>query len=207
MNRVTKRIGSGTGTIFLAVFSMSALTNDTAAKAASAVLPLPESLRAGATAVSRDGGKFTVLKKGSNQMVCIREPEEGTGRHYQNGKIFWAECFDEKIFAAMKREDELAAELRSQGKTPTAKILDDALDSEIKAGKLKLPDHPTLGFQMLGPIAGFNSAANSVSHEIKAWQMVIIPYSTGASLSLPEARAEGMPWVMDSGTWMSHIMV
>jgi hypothetical protein len=43
--------------------------------------------------------------------------------------------------------------------------------------------------------------------EIKSWQMVIIPYATGASLSLPEKRTPGFPWVMNSGSPMAHIMV
>ena len=37
----------------------------------------------------------------------------------------------------MKRGDELAEEFRRAGKTPDAKMVDGALDSEIKAGKLK----------------------------------------------------------------------
>ena len=37
--------------------------------------------------------------------------------------------------------------------------------------------------------------------------MVIIPYATGASLSLPEKESGGMPWVMSAGTVMAHIMI
>jgi hypothetical protein len=107
----------------------------------------------------------------------------------------------------MRRGVELRQEFLRAGKTVDAKMVNDVLDGEIKAGKLKLPDHPTMGFQMRGPLSGYNEAKNSVSSAIKAWQMVIIPYTTGASLSLPEKPTEGMPWVMSSGTWSSHIMV
>jgi hypothetical protein len=37
--------------------------------------------------------------------------------------------------------------------------------------------------------------------------MVIVPYATGASLSFPEKESDGMPWVMDAGTFIAHIMI
>ena len=173
-----------------------------------AVLPLPESLRGGATVVNSEaGGKYTVLRKGSNDMVCIHEPSEGAGRAYQSGKIFWVHCYNESIFAWMKRRAELMNDFAREGKTVDAKAVNNAVESEIKSGKLKLPDHPTTGFQMRGPISGYNAVANTVSSEIKSWQMVIIPYATGASLSLPEQPTPGLPWVMNAGSPMAHIMV
>jgi len=141
-------------------------------------------------------------------MVCIDEPTEGQGRGYPAGaQIFWVHCYHESISAVLKRRAELRQEFLLAGKTADVKMLDDALDTEIKAGKLKLPSHPTMGFQMRGPLNGYNQATNSVTSEIMTWQMVIIPYATGASLSLPEERKEGMPWVMESGTWGAHIMI
>jgi hypothetical protein len=194
-----------TGSAPVAAFAQSA---GTSALIKAAVLPLPESLRAGATVVNFEaGGTYTVLRKGSNDMVCIHEPTEGTGRAYKSGKIFWAHCYNESIFAMMKLRADLMKDLARAGKTVDAKVVNDAVESEIKSGKLKLPAHPTTGFQMRGPLSGYNAAANTVSPEIKSWQMVIIPYATGASLSLPEERTPGLPWVMDSGSPMAHIMI
>ena len=216
---MTKRIRRTTGrtecitmAVFLAVLTplvTPAQTNDsTAAEVAAAVLPLPVSLRAGATVVVHRGtDQYTVLRKGSNEMVCIREPIQGDGNAYAHGKTFWAHCYHEMIFVAMKRAAEVREELVKAGKAADPKLVNDAIDSEIKAGKLKLPDHPTMGFQMRGPLNGYNPAKNSVSPDIRAWQMVIIPYSTGLSLSLPETNTDGMPWVMSSGAWNSHIMI
>ncbi len=172
-----------------------------------AVLPLPESLRAGATVVSYQDGTYTTARKGSNDMVCIHEQSEGTGKAYKSGKIFWAHCYNESIFAIMKRRNVLRMELARGGKTVDAKVLDETIESEIKSGKLKLPPHTTIGFQMRGPLSGYNAATNTTTAEIKSWQMVIIPYATGASLSLPEEPTPGLPWVMGSGGPMAHIMI
>jgi hypothetical protein len=194
-----------TGCASVAAFAQP---TDTNALIQAAVLPLPEPLRAGATVVSYEPeGTYTMLRKGSSDTVCIHEPSEGKGRAYQSGKIFWAHCYNESIFVMMKRRDELMKEFARTGKTVDAKGVNDAIEREIKSGKLKLPAHPTMGFQMRGPLSGYNAATNTASTEIKSWQMVIIPYATGASLSLPEERTPGLPWVMDSGNLMAHIMI
>jgi len=49
--------------------------------------------------------------------------------------------------------------------------------------------------------------AGAVSPASHTWQMVIIPYVTGASLSLTEKESGGMPWVMSAGAIMAHIMI
>ena len=87
------------------------------------------------------------------------------------------------------------------------KAVNDQIESEVKSGKLKLAAGPTVGFRMAGPVDGFNPAAGTVSAAVETWQMVIIPYATGASLSLPEKESGGMPWVMSAGTVMAHIMI
>jgi hypothetical protein len=99
----------------------------------------------------------------------------------------------------------LAASLMAQTRDKAVAV--NALEKEIKEGKVKLPDHPTTGFRMAGPAAGYDAAANTVSSKIEAWQMIIIPFATGASLGLPDKDTKNMPWVMGSGTWSAHVMV
>lgn len=172
------------------------LMNDPNKVIAAALLPLPEAMRATATVVTRTSKGFgPVVRKGSGDMVCAYDTSvENT---------FSAQCYNETIFAVMKREDELIA-----GSSANAKLANDTIDKEIKSGTLKLPDHPTMGFQMRGPLASYNSVTNTVdSKQITSWQMVIVPYSTGKTFALPEQRTEGMPWVMAAGTWISHIMI
>jgi hypothetical protein len=171
---------------------LSAQTQNTNSRIAAAVLPLPEPMRAAATVVSGDKGGLTVLRQGSNGIVCTADQP--------GDQIFYVRCFHESINALLLRAEELSKEFRG-------KALDDAIDKEIKSGKFKLPAHPTIGFQMRGPLSGYNPATNTVSKEIQSWQMVIMPYETGASLSLPEKPSGDMPWVMQAGTWMAHIMI
>lgn len=61
---------------------------------------------------------------------------------------------------------------------------------------------------MRGPAKAFDWNSNTPSAEIKRWEMVMIPYATGASLSLPTSRpADAGPWVMGEGTPGAHIMI
>jgi len=167
---------------------------------AAAVLPLPEELRSAATIVERGvNGQYKVVRKGGNGIVC------SAGKTTDGN--FHASCAHELIFAAQMRRAALEGEFGKAGKPTDAKTLTAALTDEIKAGKVKLPDHPTTEFRMSGPASGYNAAANTVSSEIKKWQMIHIPFATGASLSLPEKATPGMPWVMGSGMWNAHVMV
>jgi hypothetical protein len=81
------------------------------------------------------------------------------------------------------------------------------MEAEIKSGKLKLGPVPSIRFRMSGPVTGFDPAAGTVSPAVETWQMIIVPYATGASLSLPEKESGDMPWVMSAGTYGAHIMI
>src|SRR5262245_59458057 len=128
--------------IVLAPIGMHTQSNDPATEIAAAVLPLPEAMRADATVVSMNNGKIDTIRKGSNGMVCAHN------RSLPN--VFWAECYNESIIALMGRADQLARQMRSSGSAPTPKAINDAIETELKAGKFKLPDQPTIGFQMRG---------------------------------------------------------
>jgi hypothetical protein len=171
-------------------------TPDTATLIAAGTLPLPEHLRAGATVVTQtNGGASTVLKKGANGMVCTNASTRDTYSAY---------CFSEPVFALFQR----AAELSKQLSVPdTSKPVTDAVEKEIKGGKLALPRETTVGFALSGPMTGYNPATNTVTGYIKSWQMIMVPFATGKTLDLPEQSSKGMPWVMAAGTWMAHIMV
>jgi hypothetical protein len=183
------------GAVLLAVsapLAGLAQQKDSAAQIASAVLPLPEAMRAGATVVSLEKGIQTVLRKGTNGMVCT---------DYSTAQLFQANCFHETIFALLRRVDALSKDLKG-------KALDEAIDKEIQAGKLTAPPVPSMGFQMRGPVAGYDPVKHTVSKDVNVWQMVIIPHATGASLMLPEQPpGNNMPWVMNAGSWIAHIMV
>jgi hypothetical protein len=192
--RVRMVIGTILVAALLAALPGFGQSNEDSSRIAAAVLPLPESLRPTATVVKIENGTETVLRKGSNGIVCSADQP--------GDAFFYVACFHETFRALNRRAAELSRELKVTGKA-----LDEVLDREIKAGKLKLPLTPSIGFQMRGPVSGYDAATNTVSKEIKTWQMVILPYATGASLSLPERPESDMPWVMYAGSVLAHIMI
>jgi hypothetical protein len=161
-----------------------------------AVLPLPEHLRAGAAVVLQaNDGTATVLKKGTNDMVCVDATTTDT---------FLAYCYTQTVYKVYQRAAALGNKLHVSDMDMGVA---DSIEAEIKSGKLILPRESTVGFAMMGPIRGYDPAKNSVTGEIKSWQTIMIPFTTGAALGLPEEPAKNMPWVMHSGMWMAHIMI
>ncbi len=83
------------------------------------------------------------------------------------------------------------------------------IDAEVKAKKLAIPDHPTAGYRMLGPISSYQVSTNGVGKEIESWQSVHFPYKTAGEIGLPEEGqvSSAMPYVMASGTFWCHVMI
>ena|ERR1700722_13802326 len=201
----------------IALFSIGCLTPlvtraqsspDAAIKIAIAVLPLPKEMRDSATVIDVvGGGKIDMLRKGTSDMVCTYHPPAVPPNSKTGEKVLGLSCYHEAVSKLTIRANAVRRELTAAGKPADNKAVDAQVDAEIKSGKFKLAPAPTIGFRMSGPVDAFNPAAGTVSPAVQTWQMVIIPYATGASLSLPEERSGGMPWVMGSGTFMAHIMV
>jgi hypothetical protein len=209
MNRLAKYLA-------IALFSTTCLTPlvtraqtsaDAEIKIATAVLPLPVELRDSATVIDVAGeGKIDTLRKGTSNMVCAyHSPHVGNSKTGE--KVLVLGCYHEAVSKLIVRAGAIQRELAAAGKPADNKAVNAQMDAEIKSGKLKLGPVPTIGFRMAGPVDSFNPAAGTVSPAVQTWQMVIVPYATGASLSLPEKESGGMPWVMDSGTFMAHIMI
>jgi hypothetical protein len=163
---------------------------------AAAVLPLPPSMReqAGVLGYAPDLSVIS-LREGSNGMVCI-----GTR---PGDDSFDARCYQQSFMPVVRR----MRELYSQGKNWDGVAQE--IDGEIKSGKLKLPDHPTAGYRMLGPISAYDPRTNTAGKEITAWQSIHFPYKTAAEIGLPEEGQvpRTMPYVMTSGTFWSHVMI
>jgi hypothetical protein len=201
----------------IALFSAGCLTPlvtraqtspDAATKIATAVLPLPKEMRDSATVIDvLGGGKIDTLRKGTSDMVCAYHPPAVSQRSKNGEKTLILGCYHEAVSNLTIRANAIQRELTAAGKSADSKAVDAQLDAEIKSGKLKRPPVPTIGFRMAGPVDAFNPATGIVSPPAHTWQMVIIPYATGASLSLPEKESGGMPWVMAAGTFMAHIMI
>jgi hypothetical protein len=163
---------------------------------AAAVLPLPPNMREQAAVLGYAPDRSLVtLRQGSNGMVCTAGPPGSTD--------FDVRCYHESFMPLIRRVRELrVGDMKEDEITRT-------IDTEVKARKLTLPDHPTAGYRMLGPISGYNPAANTVSKEIRSWQSIHFPYKNAAEIGLPEEGqvARTMPYVMASGTFWSHVMI
>jgi hypothetical protein len=211
MNRIAKYFAIALfSTGCLAPLVMSAQTTpDAATKIATAVLPLPAEMRASATVIEVvGGGKIDTLRKGTSDMVCAYHAPVVPEGSKTGVKMLRPACYHEAVSRLIIRANAIQRELTAAGKPADSKSVDAEVDAEIKSGKLKLAPVPTIGFRMAGPADAFNPAAGTVSPAVHTWQMVIVPYATGASLSLPEKESgSGVPWVMDAGSYMAHIMV
>ena len=161
---------------------------------AAAVLPLPAALRAGAGVVSLDSqGRPQQWRASRNGMVCLADQP--------GDSLFDVRCYQASFIALIYR----ARQLRAAGTPDSA--FDAAMDREIHGGKLSLPDGPTAGYRMLGPVSGFDWGATVAGDSIDAWQSIHFPYRTAGQLGLPTEEDGIHPFVMSSGTWWSHVMI
>jgi len=163
---------------------------------AAAVLPLPPVMREHATVVGYSPDMSLVtLRAGSNGMVCTAtRPGDAD---------FDVRCYHESFMPVVRR----LRELHSQNVRPEDVYR--IINADVKAKRLRIPDHPTAGYRMLGPISAYNAASNTVGSEIQSWQSVHFPYKTAAEIGLPEEGQvpNTMPYVMESGTFWSHVMI
>jgi hypothetical protein len=165
------------------------------AQMAAAVLPLPEAWREGAgVRLFTPPNTIVSLRPSRNGMMCtIVRPTDDE---------FDVRCYAEEFLKVMDRAREISRE--SGADTALARR---RLDEEIKSGRVHLPDHPTAGYRMLGPMNAYDARTNSVTAEIDKWQSVHFPFKTAAELHLPTEPDGTMPFVMASGTWWSHVMI
>ena len=156
-----------------------------------AILAAPEALREGAMVYGYNSeGKVYVLREGANQMVCLADDPAADG--------FSAACYHKDLEPFMAR----GRELKAEGKK--FKEIFDIRESEVKAGKLKMPEKA-----MLHILTGdsYDPATKTVINEYRRWTFYI-PYATSETSGLPDKPAgPGIPWLMDAGTHRAHIMI
>ena len=162
---------------------------------ASALVPLPERLRADATVVQLDAEfRPVVLRKGTNGMVCIADRP--------NDDRFDVRCYRDSFIPVVYRAFQLGYQVAGE-----------KVEAEIKAGQLKLSNEPTAGYRCLGPISGYDASRNTVNAQIECWQSIHFPFRTAADLGVPDERdvsaaeQREIPYVMSSGKYWSHVMI
>jgi len=159
-----------------------------------ALLAAPADKRADAMVYGyNDKGELIVLRKGSNEFICIGDDPKQTGLSVS--------CYHKDLEPFMAR----GRELKSESKT--FKQIFDIREAEAKSGKLPMPKQAA----NLQVFSASEENYNPMTGEVKKGNfryVVYIPWATAASTGLPtKPEAPGMPWIMDPGTHRAHIMI
>ncbi len=164
-----------------------------AQQVASAVLPLPAELQAGATVLGyrEVGAPLVTLRQGDNGMICLADDPTAAAFHVA--------CYQESLEPFMAR----GRALRAGG------IMGEGVDSvryaEVDAGTLPLPRTPAALWQLTGPPDSYDATTNTIA-DARPLYVVYMPFATTATTGVPSVPALGTPWLMLPGTPKAHIM-
>jgi hypothetical protein len=159
-----------------------------------ALLAAPEEKRDSCTVYGYDANKkLILLRKGTNELICLADnPDEPE---------FSVACYYKELEPFMQR----GRELRKQGIKDQQ--LFDQRQKEAEAGTLKMPKDPSTLYVYSAKDKDVDAATGEVKNGYLRY-VIYIPYATAASTGLPEKpSADGMPWIMNPGTYVAHIMI
>lgn len=183
--------------LFLLILSGNIFAQNTPSKEIQikmAVLAAPDDQRAAATVYGFDSkGEVILLRKGTNQTVCLADDSTREGLSVS--------CYHISAQPFMAR----GWDLRKEGKS--ADDIFKAREAESKSGKLQLPDQGSL----LNALTADEKDVNWTTGEAKntyTRSVIYIPWATAESTGLPlKPAGPGLPWIMDPGTHRAHIMI
>ncbi len=137
--------------------------------------------------------QLIVLRKGTNEMICLADDPDVPG--------FSVACYCKSLEPFMQR----GRELRKQGIKDQQ--LFDERGKEVKEGTLQMPKEPATLYVYSAKDEDFNPVTGDVKNGYLRY-VIYIPFATAASTGLPEKpSANGMPWIMNPGTYRAHIMI
>ena len=146
---------------------------------ASAVLALPEGMRAGAAVLGYHMPAHLVeLRKGSNGMTCLADDPANAAFHVA--------CYHESLEPFMARGRALRAEGVKGG------MVDSTRFKEIKAGTLKMPTTPAALYSLSGAAGSWDPATNAVKEGAGALRRVHRGRHVGLHRA-PGATGRGAP--------------
>ena len=183
-------------TVFILLLTSSALGAQTLPSAEDqirvAVLAAPAELRDGAMVYGYDAkGEFAVLRRGTNSLICLGDDPKVKGINVS------AYHGDLEPFMARGRV------LKGEGKS--FQEIFDMREAEVKAGKLKMPAHPSTLYVFT---ADDYDAAKGAAVNGYLRYVIYISYATSETTGLPlKPTFPGQPWIMDPGTHRAHIMI
>src|SRR6187401_400434 len=160
----------------------------------SALLAAPREKRDSCTVYGYSTDKqLILLRQGTNEMICLADNPDDPG--------FSVACYVRELEPFMQR----GRELRKQGIKDQQ--LFDQREKEVKEGKLQMPKQPATLYVYSAKDADVDHTTGEVKNGYLRY-VIYIPYATAATTGLPEKpSADGMPWIMHSGTHGAHIMI
>ena len=168
--------------------------SDAAIQIKLALMAAPPEKRDSATVYGYDSYKqLVILRKGTNEMICLASNPNDTG--------FSVACYKNDLEPMMQR----GRELRKEG--VKGKELFDDRAKEVKEGTLKMPDGPSTLYVYSADSKNVNKSTGEVKNGYMRY-VIYVPFATAESTGLPtKPSAPGMPWIMDPGTYRSHVMI
>jgi hypothetical protein len=159
-----------------------------------ALLAAPSDKRDSATVMGYgENREIVVLRKGSNEFICLADDPAQAGLSVA--------CYHRDLEPFMKR----GRELKKQGKNGQETF--DIREKEVKSGALSMPKQPSTLYVYSTKPDDYNSTTGEVKNGYLR-SVIYIPYATAQSTGLPlKPEAPGMPWIMNPGTHVAHIMI
>jgi len=175
--------------------TIAAQERTTAWQVAAAVLPLPDSMRAGAEVLGykASGGALVELRAGRNEMICLTDDPDIEG--------YAAHCYHRSLAPFMLR----GRELRAAGITKKSAV-DSARMAEIKAGTLKMPSGGAALYSLYADSLNFDPTAGRPKGA-RTLISFYLPYATQASTGISELPLADQPWLMQAGKPWAHLMI
>lgn len=190
--RIIRHCTLATLPLVLVASAASAQTMSVTDQIASAVIPLPKEMQAGAAVMGyRTPGKLEMLRAGKNEMLCLASDPAADGFH--------ASCYHKSMEPFMAR----GRELRDAGTKGTQ--VDTVRFAEVKSGKLKMPTGTASLYQVFADKGSYNPADGSVKNG-RTLTVMYMPYATEASTGLSTKPSATTPWLMLPGTPKAHVM-
>jgi hypothetical protein len=161
-----------------------------------ALLAAPESLREGATVLGsggspRPGDVLTVLRDGTNDLVCLVDDPEREDFHVA--------CYHESLDPFMR----LGRVLRAEG-LDRSEVMESRY-AALEAGEFSMPDAAALYSLTADSRPGPGSESDAEG--LRRLTAVYLPNATLEGTGLPGRPAGGFPWLMLPGTPWAHIMI
>ena len=160
---------------------------------ASAVLPLPDSMRSGAAVLGYTHGKLVQLRAGTNEMICLADNPAQKG--------FEASCYHKALEPFMAR----GRALRGAGVTDRHAI-DSLRLADVRSGRLVMPKGPAMLASLFADDDSFDPAAGRPAKS-SMLHVIYLPYATEASTGISAAPAKDRPWLMYGGKPWAHVMI